>query len=251
MQTPEQSCMAILSRPSQWNSQAVLLLRKGDIQGGIAILKRVLYCLRNELVAVDNSHSQLYSSGIDASMEDQDDARQPSIIRSVRMGLVSNSAWSSDHNLLSLYSRTFVYQDEAAVNSSHFQMSVVVLYNLAFAYQMDAERKMQDGRNSRSSLEAAKGFYKSAMEITSSCWDDNDFHSAEWFALAILNNLGFIASQEMDFCNTQYSIGMILDFLSIPSENLLNAIPEDDIDLFYLSVYTYFDGNELCTAPAA
>ena len=212
------------------------------------MLKHVLSCLRMKLLEGDHSHSQQCSAHIeDVNMQDEDDTRNMPSLRSVPMALVSNS---SDENLVSLYPRTFVYQDAASNNSSHSQMIVVVLYNLAFASQMDAEAGVQDGRICRPALDSAKGFYKTAMEVTSSCWDEQGFDSAEWLALAILNNLGWIASQEMVFHDTQYATRIIVDFLSGPPETL-NAIPEDDIDLFYLSVFTYFDGSELCIAPAA
>ena len=253
------SNLTILSHLGQWNSQAVALLDQGDVAGSIKLLKHVLSCLRDTLPPQAEHRPQGHQRDTEMSDADSNDS---SSICSVPLFLPSALCWAGETSLLSFYPRAFVFQGVGAGNASstsspfakpdgccHSQMILVVLYNLALACHIDAARRQQAGHSHRTALEAAKGFYKAALDVTSSCWDDDDFDRSEWLVLATLNNSGCIASDQMDFHRAQTSIQMMVELISFDPETL--RIPDDDIELFYDSLYTYLDGTQLSIAPAA
>ena len=177
-------------------------------------------------------------------------------------------------NLLSFYPRAFGLTENHALNTQaplqdcYAHHLVVLLYNMGLAHQLEAVRpcpkSSQQDQQQRyhALLQQALTLYKAALEITDNYWTEQDMEDFPTLLTAIVNNMGYIHSEVLDFEHARHCIRLVVDLVTGGAncaDGLLScqntAIPEADQEFFFESIFTYLGtgGSDrvLSLAPAA
>lgn len=227
-----------------WNARAVAYLQDGQVEASLLILKNELASARDKMTQEDlMDESSRMPRGKEMHPED-------SLIASVSILEDGEDAWESDGNLFSFYPRAFVTQGDLLDETAKL---MVLFYNLAMAHQIEAANLRKRGQTTdyQRSLYLALHMYKSALELSHTFSDDRELANLSGLVLASLNNIGYISSHQMDFHRSCHCIQMMCELLSHERALVNEVVPDEDVELFLVSVFTYIDVSPLVIAPAA
>ena len=276
----------------QWNSHAIAQLQNGNVEGGILIFRKALSHLRNFLVENEKEEdlTGLQQQEDETSLFDCLDESDAPLLQSFPI-FQSESLPGFQDNLVSYYPRMFALVDKndnaccesgnGDLKESYSRHLVVLLYNLAMACHIEGTRKKMAAAAAstapggkacgqpylyheqlyQQSLQQALTLYKAALEITHTFWNEQDFDDLQCLLIAIVNNMGYICSEQYDFAEARSCVRLLVDLISggngeegiFASSSL--RMNEEDHELFFESVFTYLGGRGteqiLSIAPAA
>lgn len=182
----------------------------------------------------------------------------------------------TDDNVFTFYPRAFAMSpcsetanDTSSTDSQQriLTAQVVVLYNLAFLYHKRALLLSLEAKSKiyleTSLLAAARGLYRSALQIINRNWDtkSDDFEDIYCLVLALTNNLGHIhghcRSHMMNFPEMRECLALMERLINYPYERRPRASTKKlitgDYEFFVVGMYPFLKsiGVPFAHAPAA
>jgi hypothetical protein len=220
------------------NRDAVEMLASGSYRDAVSAFRSTLQVLLPQI----SDEPDVFEGVLDDSPE-------------IAVELVSCQTSKSARARSNMEDSTFDFYDKAfriigTEDSSSFnsvrkenQASVTVLYNMALSYHLMA---MHSATDQDANLNKALKLYEMAFEITVEKCDLPSIDN--FFAMAILNNMGSIYAHLYDMESMHHCLEGLRRFLGFPLYGC--ALARDGVEQFYLNV-TLFYGQYVHPAPAA
>jgi hypothetical protein len=127
---------------------------------------------------------------------------------------------------------------------------MIILYNLSVSRHINAllylsNKKISPERH----LTAVLMLYETIFQVAQTCLQHQDHMEMLNILVAAANNVGHISSHLFLFKETRESINRVLQMLSLSDEASFSST--EDLQIFFWSVCTFLEGQDLHNAPAA
>jgi hypothetical protein len=228
------------------NMEAISFLKRGEISDAISTFKRALRTMKASLPEIAELTINFEDEGPTAVS-----IASPAVSSE---GIVDDEGalariLADTEDLFDFYPRTFQMLTPTCY-SHHNRSIVVLLYNIAVAYDLNAG-STEDPKIAASCLETARQLYSSALDVAMANWAEDDLVTMRCVLLAIVNNLGRLHGRSFDFQRTRFCLTMAVSLLdSVETPEWIN---DEDLRPLIRSVGPYCVLNQslLTVAPFA
>jgi tetratricopeptide (TPR) repeat protein len=228
------------------NTKAIHLMREGLYTEAITLHHQALKELRS---SVERDQHAEGPKNCTSEGKQQTFIPMQTICLSGYLSLFKSSFYQ-DHHAFSLFSQALTIDpvDLEAVPSVEGQncLSVVILYNMGLAHQLQG---MRDLNKQKTRFKSAMSLYKMAASILTKGSSDTGEQVNGLLSLAVSNNMGHLYSHFCEEQEVQDCLQWICAILELDQLNYQDLVG-DDFNLFHMNVFLLHRQDAVAAAAA-